>query len=253
MPDSKGGMLLGFKAICLSRSLKDGDRPVAAAILDHYNHKTGQCDPSLGTIAFLVGCSRRTVIRRVNALVRAGFFRRIRHGGKFHRNLYEPAWTFFEQLETAWKKRRRENTTRRLGRELSHSQGQQSCHIAGASEGTQTYQTNISKETSLADPPETKIAAECTLDVPRHPRKPNVFQPNYASSQSAAYDAAERRWVSALQNQYLSNPQAYAHLIDSIDSKLHQETTARELQQRGSGLTYILEQVRRRPSKGDLP
>ncbi len=94
MKPKPGGMLLGFKAICLSGSLKDSQRSVAAAILDHYNHKTGQCDPSLDTIAFLVGLSRRTVIRCVNGIVRAGFFRRIRHGGNYHRNFYEPAWTF---------------------------------------------------------------------------------------------------------------------------------------------------------------
>ena len=250
MKPKSGGMLLGFKAICLSSSLKDSQRSVGAAILDHYNHKTGQCDPSLDTIAFLVGLSRRTVIRCVNALVRAGLFRRIRHGGNFHRNFYEPVWTFFEQAEVNWKRLRKENKTRRRAtQELSHSQGQP-CRIADDKPDTQTFQINISKGTSPDAVAQIDRRSIGQLNVRIQPRS-SEFKPKQISSGAAAHDAAERRWNRALQEQYLREPAAYASIVELIDAQLQAAATEAELKTPGSGLPYIIEQLRSR--RNDSP
>jgi|SRR6267142_1857860 hypothetical protein len=59
--------LLAHKAINLYDDLSGLEKRVAAANIDHYNRKTGQCDPSLGTIARLIDVSRRTVSVRTRS------------------------------------------------------------------------------------------------------------------------------------------------------------------------------------------
>jgi DNA-binding MarR family transcriptional regulator len=94
-------MLIAFKAISLTPDLSVTERRVASAIIDHFNKRTTQCDPSIDTLAALLGIDRRTVIRSVNRLVSLKYFRRIRHGGNFHRNFYEPNWKRFREVEAA--------------------------------------------------------------------------------------------------------------------------------------------------------
>jgi DNA-binding MurR/RpiR family transcriptional regulator len=56
---------VAHKAISLAEDLTGTEKRVAATIIDHFNRKTGRCDPALGSIARLLGVSRRTVIRAV--------------------------------------------------------------------------------------------------------------------------------------------------------------------------------------------
>jgi AraC-like DNA-binding protein len=90
---------LAFKAISLSEMLTSTEKQVAAAIIDSFNRRTHQCDPSFDRIAHLVGKSRRTVIRAVQRLQGLRFLVKVRHGGHAHRNSYEPNWPHFRQLE----------------------------------------------------------------------------------------------------------------------------------------------------------
>src|SRR4029079_7038812 len=91
-------ILMALKAIGLSQSLKNSDRQIASALLDHFNRRTGQCDPSLGRLAGLGGVSTRTVMRSLARIEAAGLFRRIRHGGHLNRNSYEPDWARFSAI-----------------------------------------------------------------------------------------------------------------------------------------------------------
>jgi hypothetical protein len=52
---------VAHKAISLAEDLTGTEKRVAATIIDHFNRKTGRCDPALGSIARLLGVSRRTV------------------------------------------------------------------------------------------------------------------------------------------------------------------------------------------------
>src|ERR1035437_5639506 len=88
-------ILIAFKSISLAPDLSVTEKRVASAVIDHFNQKTTQCDPSLDTLAVLLGIYRRTVIRAINNLVGLKYFRRVRHGGNFHRNFYEPLWPRF--------------------------------------------------------------------------------------------------------------------------------------------------------------
>jgi hypothetical protein len=74
-------ILLAFKAIALSEKLNGTEKQVGAFLVDSFNRRTGQCDPSVDTQAVLSTKSRRTMFRAIDRLVRLRFFRRIRHGG----------------------------------------------------------------------------------------------------------------------------------------------------------------------------
>src|ERR1035441_9541561 len=117
-------ILIAFKSISLAPELSVTDKRVASALIDHYNRQTTQCDPSLDTLATLLGIHRRTVIRSINHLVRLKYFRRTRHGGNFHRNFYEPQWPRFREVEAEWQSRRLKHSQRFREEKLSRWKGQ---------------------------------------------------------------------------------------------------------------------------------
>ena len=96
-------MLLAYKAIALMPGFSASERRVAGAIIDHFNRKDERCDPSVDRIASLLGVDRRTVLRAVDALDRAGVILKDRHGGRMMRNSYEPDWERFRKFELMWK------------------------------------------------------------------------------------------------------------------------------------------------------
>jgi AraC-like DNA-binding protein len=98
---------IAHKMINLMPELTGTDKRVAAALIEHFNRKTGQCDPGLDRIARLVGVSRRTVMRSVSCLVGAGVFHVVQHGGRSQRNSYEPVWLRFRELDALWQMARR--------------------------------------------------------------------------------------------------------------------------------------------------
>src|ERR1700739_2163451 len=97
--------LLAIKAINVAPDLKARDKQVACALIDHFNRKTGQCDPGLERIAELLQVSTRTVMRSIERLEKARLFRVTRHGGHCNRNSYEPRWDRFQEFARAWDKR----------------------------------------------------------------------------------------------------------------------------------------------------
>ncbi len=73
-------------------SLPCSAKVIAFSILGHLNNKTGRCDPSLIGLAERTSTPKRTVIRAIQALVDAGYFRVQHGGGRLRRNSYMPAW-----------------------------------------------------------------------------------------------------------------------------------------------------------------
>lgn len=150
MRPNKSDVLIAFKAISLTEEMSVTEKRVAATLLDHYNRDTGQCDPALNTIATLLGINRRTVIRATGSLEESGYFRIDRHGGKFHRNSYQPIWARFRACENGWAERRkRAKQFPSAASELSPLQGPR-CHIGGGGSATQTYSNNQSDLTSAS-------------------------------------------------------------------------------------------------------
>jgi hypothetical protein len=247
-------ILIAFKSISLAPDLSVTEKRVASAVIDHFNQKTTQCDPSLDTLAVLLGIYRRTVIRAINNLVGLKYFRRVRHGGNFHRNFYEPLWPRFREVEAEWQRRRYEHSQRFREAKLSRWKGQAE-HSAGGHDVTQTSPINLSneilpsglvrdgpqKQNASNDPQRLTKKEQCS-SIP-HPNRP-MFHVKKTRSRDAAFAAAERRWNNALQKQYLATPQVYSAIVDAIDSAIQAAATEAELKSYGGGLAYILDQLK---------
>lgn len=257
MPTGPSDTFIAHKAISLSGDLSGAEKRVAATIIDHFNRKTGQCDPALDSIAGLLGLNRRTIIRAITALVKKGYISKIRHGGKFHRNSYLPVWSRFRAKENSWNERRA-SRRRSIGMApVSPSQGL-ARHLAGDAGVTQTCPINLLKETSdakrweIRPPPkhggstvqkmlsrEESVRASQTQVVER-------FHVKSASPCVAANDAAERRWADQLTRQFASTPEVFAVLIDAIDDDLRNATTQVEFRKPGSGIAFLLAELDKR-------
>ncbi|MBS0247559.1 MAG: helix-turn-helix domain-containing protein [Proteobacteria bacterium] len=249
---------LAFKAISLSEVLSGTEKQVAAAIVDSFNFRTQQCDPSFDRIAHLVGKSRRTVIRAVERLETIRFLTRTRHGGHFNRNAYQPNWAQFRSIESHWSARRK---TRHWGQNLSPSNVTPASHLSSDTTGTQTIQFNHSSETSptAGAIPERSgnrfkqesglptCIARSELRQPRSTGQPRRFSPAvFTDPAAAARLAAERRWNSQLTARLRDRPELFEQAIDAIDQQLQGRATEAEMTRKGTGLPYILDQLIKR-------
>jgi len=165
-------------------------------------------------------------------LERAGLFKKVRHGGYFNRNSYEPNWTRLAAIDDEWKaklsRRSRESVT-----SLSPAAGR-SCHLNGDSPVTQTYKKkNLPKETcsngTLEKGKEAKHYIKCGLTLMAS-----------KSSTNAAHDDAERRWTTAVHHMFVDRPVTYGQIIGAVDDEIRSAATAAELSRRGAGLAFIL-------------
>jgi len=235
---------LAFKAINLAPTLSGTDKRVICAILDHYNRETGQCDPSLTTIAELLGVHRRTVIRAIDRIVQLGFFRRIRHGGHFHRNCYVPNWPRFRALEAQWKDQKQQYRNRTRGVKLSPLQGRES-HLGGDSTATQSSSINISHETCNLGLANKKHNQPYSVSNVTRQRPQSLSRPvhvKHASSHQAARDAAQRRWDNAILKRFAGHP-IYSDIVNAIDRSLSDAATQIEMDKPGSGFWYVIEKL----------
>jgi biotin operon repressor len=103
--------LLAIKVINLMPGLRQSDRQVGVTLIEHFNRRTGRCDPGIKRIASLLGYCERTVIRSIQRLEAAGLFLKTRHGGYSNRNRYEPNWPRFAEHEAAWKTKLRKSAS----------------------------------------------------------------------------------------------------------------------------------------------
>jgi predicted transcriptional regulator len=92
MPVRPLDTLIAIKVINLMPGLRQSDRRVGATLIEHFNRRTGRCDPGLNRLAEMLGLCVRTIIRSTQRLETVGLFRKVRHGGYSNRNSYEPNW-----------------------------------------------------------------------------------------------------------------------------------------------------------------
>ncbi|PSO19524.1 hypothetical protein C7G42_14840 [Bradyrhizobium sp. MOS003] len=244
--------LLAHKVINLAAELSGAEKRVAGALIDHFNRRTGQCDPSLNTLADLIGMSRRTVMRAVARLERLSFFRKVRHGGKFHRNSYEPIWSSFREAEDRWNSRRKFRQQKFGSLNVSPSAGP-TRHPEGDGHGHQTYSSNPLYRTLAAKRHEGSAARAAPVmswsrglatKLPRkefeasNPRVPTT------SSANVARIAAERRWSDNLRCELSTKVAVYGAIVDFIDEPLRIAATEAELNCRGAGLRLVLQRYR---------
>jgi len=242
--------LIAHKVLNLMPELSGTDKRVAGALIDHFNRKTGQCDPSLNRIAKLLGICRRTVIRSMHHLEASGLFRKRRHGGNLHRNSYEPVWARFREREAAWNIRFRAKSTPSPTTELSPYPCQP-CHVGGDAAVTQTLPMNPSKETCLpisersghGSPTRQRGKEERGCRAKQDDAPPFPSQGRDGGSLRVARGAAERRWNCALYEHYRSRTDIYGAVIEAVDAEMQSAATAAELRKHGAGFAYILDQL----------
>jgi hypothetical protein len=231
---------LAHKAIALSMQLSGTEKRVASAIIDSFNRKTGQCDPSFDRIAHLLGISRRSVIRAVKKLEMVRFILKIRHGGKSHRNAYLPNWRLFRGLDNEWSARQKTRHWDSVQR-VSPLQCQERPGSGGNSVTQTTFLKNQSKETTGSNVGEEKSASlQSSTSSGSNTTVASVEKktPRYVSH-SAALAAAERRWNTDLLKRYVDNKQAYVQIVDAITPEMIAAATQAEVNRRGAGIAYI--------------
>ena len=100
----EGDILFAYKTLALFPGLTAPGRKIGAALIDHYNTKTGRCDPGMGRLASLTGYSRRTAVRPIEDLTKGEpkLFLKDRYGGENDANSYTPNFPFYRVFVAEW-------------------------------------------------------------------------------------------------------------------------------------------------------
>ncbi|MBL0375216.1 helix-turn-helix domain-containing protein [Rhizobium sp. KVB221] len=228
----RNDVAIAQKAINLARGLSGAEKAVASAIIDHFNRKTGQCDPSIERLAALLELDERTVRRATAALsAEHGLFRKRSHGGKSFRASYAPIWSTFRAIVNEWDQRMKgDPTTNGSGGNRAEMSGSASADEAPMSRNV-THVTHVTRDiydkkddgnrtemsaytgqkcpvepgenvlqTNLNNPSYKPIASEPTEFVAaRDPQKPNLeplsqglLRGEIAAAKPPGYEARER-------------------------------------------------------------
>lgn len=238
--------LLAIKATAIAPDLIDSDRRVLATILDHFNRRTGQCDPSLETIARLLGISRRTVIRAVKRVVSTGYLKKAKHGGRYYRNSYAPVWERFQLQEQRWRESRRCRSANASATVVSPL-SRQSRHLPGDGRGTQTCSKNLIQETSCSiehnaqstHDPRKSVESSFDKQPLQSAARPIGIQGREKRLPNPARSAAQNRWEFALLSRCEGAPELYSQVVELVDQDLADIATDAELAEHGSGVDVI--------------
>lgn len=253
-------ILFAHKALNIMSGLTDATRRVAGAIIDHFNRRTGQCDPSIERLSTLLDIDRATVIRATEKLNALGLIVKTSHGGKAHRASYLPNWEHFHFIVAEWAARMKtgDSPSARSASDASalrkvasvrRSQSQR-CDVEGRTDATQTNRSNQPKKPiepeRAAKPrqePPAKRLSEPSLGLWRGSepmRRRTIIPPpmsgNSPSHADAARAAAERRWYADLRSH---GPDAMARVIEWMDLDRQERATTAELERRGGGMAFI--------------
>lgn len=256
-------VLFAHKALTLMAGLSDATKRVAGAIIDHFNKRTGQCDPSIERLATLLGIDRATVIRATEKLHEAGLIEKVSHGGKAHRAAYLPIWERFRAIVEDWDARMKTgNAPGTIAGKpapkvaaVRRSQSQD-CDVKGRSAATQTLRSNPSKKPIEPEPVETRRQEP----PPKRPQKPlqglgsenkppaqrafmlPISGGKGASHADAAKAAAERRWYAQLHG---LGEKAEAEVAEWMTPDRQEAATLAEVARRGGGMAFIAQAMQR--------
>jgi hypothetical protein len=249
MPPDKYDMTFAMKAIGLSEHLNGSDKRVALAILDHFNRRSGRCDPSRETLGKLLNIAPRTVSRSLLKLAKTRLFKVSRHGGHFNCNSYQPNWRLYRDIEQVWKKRRVACSRKYQDQEVAPTPGQ-TCPQTIDRPVYQTSPSNSILSTSsnvqqTSEPSDSSKGLGNGLGhrtvAPVSPRQQQWRATT--SSEQAARSAAEKRWNDALMSRFGRDATVYGQIVEAITPKLQQGATDAEFQRRGSGLTFLMKEL----------
>ncbi|MDX0622454.1 hypothetical protein GOD54_21370 [Sinorhizobium medicae] len=247
-------VLFAHKALNIMAGLTEAAKRVAAAIIDHFNKRTGQCDPGIDRLATMLGIDRATVIRATEKLHELDLIEKDSHGGKSHRAAYRPNWDRFRAVVEDWDARMKTGA----GPEKSSAKvasvrrsRSQDCDVKRRSAATQTLRSNQSNKPivpeqvethAIAPPPQVPQRAQHRLERGRErlAQRPLLLPISGGRSVShvdAARAAAERRWYAQL---HRLGEKAEADVLDWITWERQEAATQAEMARKGGGLAFII-------------
>jgi len=261
-------ILLAIKAINLHASLSKSARMVAGALIDHFNRKTGQCDPSVGRLATLLGINRATVMRATTELEKFGLFAKLSHGGYSHRASYQPQWQVFREFEDDWSERMKTGKAPAKGRKAAtlkvatmRGSESQDCDVKGRKTATQTNRTNQSNKPVQAAQcsnqsncePENQHQSSQQMEKSRKGLgmkgervgyQQTILLPIRGGRQTSHSKAAKESAIGRINDELLKRgTNIYAAYVDLIDPVVNDLAAEKEMKQRGSGVLFIVEVI----------
>jgi len=248
-------ILFAHKALNIVPGLSANTRRVAGALIDHFNKKTGQCDPSIGRLAKLLGINRASVLRATEKLCEPeiGLFEKISHGGKSNRTKYLPRWEVFRGIVANWDARMKTGEApakvAKLRRKQSQNRDVKGCKIA-----TQTLRRNQSnkptEDWNMQNLPSNQGNRTIKANTNRaykekfgKSKAPISNAPFYSqkspSHDAAAMAAAEKKIFSGI---YDLGEKKSAEFIAFVTEPLMEKASRAEMRRRGDGLKFIQEE-----------
>lgn len=262
-------ILFAQKALLLMPGLSDATKRVAGAILDHFNKRTGQCDPSVDRLATMLGMDRSSVMRATEKLHSADLIEKIRHGGNSHRTCYLPNWERFNALVADWDTRMKDGTPpsdpcRPTGTpadtpapivaELRPLQSQD-CDFDSRNIATLTLRSNPSNKPieneRIGAREENRLSSSQTKErnglSKTRVRKPSSFNGSRAMVASMSHgEVAEQAAAKRLNADLLAlGRDAYADVLERITPDLTDAATRAEVAARGGGVRLVIRHLGR--------
>ncbi|QIO53384.1 hypothetical protein HA461_20385 [Rhizobium leguminosarum bv. trifolii] len=246
-------ILFAYKAIGLTPVSSAAHR-VGNALIDHFNRKTGQCDPGTERLAALLGIDTKTVKTATAQLCDAGLFTKISHGGGGHRASYAPQWQTYTQIVRDWDAKMRGKSEPENGAKTppsDDSNGAKTPLSTGRKRpferGENAPQTNISNQSYKPIRP--SHASDSTEDnvVPMRSEQPlhRLWKGNKGRSPShalVAREEARRRWDLEMRNR-CGTTEAYARFLEWITEDANELATAAEMSRRGGGAALLVDRM----------
>jgi hypothetical protein len=252
------------RALGLCTGISGGALNVGFALLEHFNRKTGQCDPSVVRLATMLGLSEITIKRATKELCDVHkLFQKSSHGGFSNRASYRPNWGRMRSMIVDWDKRMvtgspPENDEAKVS-EMTPSTDQKR-YLKGIKNDPLTYWNkpigiNLNTDGACgdmgfpdADEGETSPTSEpveSTKGLGKEPGGEPVAQPPKVvdgKNLRVAKEAAGRRWNSAMLRR---GSGAYSRFVDWVTEAHSDVATAAEMRRRGDGERYLVEQMLR--------
>jgi DNA-binding transcriptional regulator YhcF (GntR family) len=253
---AQNDVLFAHKALNIVPDLSACARRVAGAIIDHFNKRTGQCDPSVERLARMLGIHEQTVKKATCELCEAGLINKVMHGGKMHRSKFEPQWARFQEIVADWDAAMKSGNPLGQGSKtatLEVIEGSETATFEGSETATQTLRSNQSKEPFEGNAAENSGRKPQAIGVAGRqkgvwkkgsepPRQRHMLLPiaggNPATHSQAARAAADKRLFADMRG---LGSAAMADCLDRITPQISEAAALAEMKRHGAGLPFVLE------------
>lgn len=252
MPSKSYDIIAALKAIGLSPASSAAHR-VAGALLDHFNRKTGQCDPSVERLAWLLEIDTKTVKTATAQLCALGLFKKSSHGGYGHRASYAPQWQEYNRLMDAWQAKMKSKSPRSSGAKTppsdDGSNGAETPHSTGRKRpfkgGENAPQTNISNQSNKPMRPSQASFTAAENVIPMRSEQPShgLWRGRAGQSPShsqVAREQAVKRWNLDMMARCGT---AYGSFLEWIDEDGSEAATEAEMKRRGEGAALLVNRM----------